>query len=212
MKFLAVVCLLIAAVAFVTAQQQHCWDKQFSAVIGLVDPTQHYDDVHKLWYDADGQQQRLEIHEFEPADKHLTVLLKHKEGKMYVLDQSTNECTSHPLEGPLPPFCLANNATKVDTVTVGGSLKVDAYVEKFRGFTTRIMVAQQNNIPVNIFTKGGSFGSIFEEWTDFQHGISNMNVFDIPNQCKNAKRSMVPVRPQLLQHIKRLNTPIFRTN
>ena len=84
---------------------------------------------------------------------------------MYIYDQTTNACTSHPLEGKLQAFCLANNATKVDQITVGGSLKADVWEEKIFGWNTRLIMAADSYVPINIMSKGGHLGNaVFEEY------------------------------------------------
>nr|CAG4717580.1 unnamed protein product [Naegleria fowleri] len=212
-SIICVALLLIAAVCFVSADQ-HCLDKQFTASIMLMDPKKHYDDFHKVYYDAALQQQRIDIHELDPQDKHVQIYLKHNIGKMYVYDESTRTCTSHPLQGKLPAFCLANNATKVDQITIGGSLKADVWEEKVFGWNTRLILAANTYIPINVLTKGGHLdNAIFEEWIDFTNNVPNPAVFNLPTPCLNMqdnKRGFDEVNGNLIEQVNRLNAPFSK--
>ena len=149
----------------------------------------------------------------DPNDKHVSIFLKHNIAKMYIYDQTANTCTSHPLEGKLPAFCLANNATKVDQITVGGSLKADVWEEKVFGWTSRLILAADSYIPINILSKGGHLNNhIFEEWLDVKNTIESPAVFQLPTACLNVQdnKRNAAAPEALLNQVARLNAPFTK--
>jgi hypothetical protein len=75
------------------------------------------------------------------------------------------------LQGNLPPFCLARNATKTGNTTIGMTLKVDVWEENVFGFQIRYLIAPNPRfgVPVNMISKGGARdSSSWLEWWDFQ--------------------------------------------
>ena len=134
---------------------------------------------------------------------------------MYIFDQVTQSCTTHPLEGKLPSFCLASNATKVDQIMIGGTLKADVWEEKLFGWTTRLVMASDNYVPINVFARGGHLGNaVFEEWVDYTSSVPS-NVFNLPSPCLNlqdAKRSNFEDAsvPRLLEQVNKISAPFTK--
>merc|ERR1712137_1359783 len=106
------------------------------------------------------------------------------------------ECEIHPLHGKLEPFCLASNATKTTSYVIGDNkngVKVDLWEERVFGWNLRVGISAQTGIPVNLFSRGGSHHGdrhLFEEWTNFEHGVKDQSVFDIPKECQTDAANM----------------------
>jgi hypothetical protein len=121
--------LIVALSVFAVAQEEHCLDKAFESRILLINPTRRFEDFQHLWFDSTTNKQRVDFHEIEPHRRTLSIFLRHDLGKQFNYNNHTKECHVHPLEGKLEPFCLAKNATKGITYTLGGpdGLKVDLW-------------------------------------------------------------------------------------
>ncbi|KAL0483461.1 ependymin-related protein [Acrasis kona] len=181
---------LLAIAAFVFAEQ-HCIGEAFTTTSYLVDPSKDFDDQSQVWYDSATNKQRVHIDVFEPEVKHLEIYYRHDLGKAYELDKETGKCTTFPLAGRLEPFCLAENATKVGTATVGLTLKTDVWEENVFGFQLRLLIAPNGKfgVPVNIISRGHTrVGATFQEWWDFQSfkTLPDQSIFDLPEECKNV--------------------------
>jgi hypothetical protein len=183
-----IVILLIAFVAFAAAQD-HCLDKAFTTRVILINPHDRYEDMHRLYYDSTTNKQRLDIFEDLPELRSRHIFLRYDLGKQFNFNNHTKECDIHPLQGKLEQFCLAKNATKQGSYVLGdpsSGLKVDLWEERIFGWNLRIGVASQTGIPVNLLSRGGTHHGerpVFEEWVDFEHGVKDQSVFELPKEC-----------------------------
>ncbi|KAL0481873.1 hypothetical protein AKO1_011303 [Acrasis kona] len=206
MKF--IVLALIALIAFAVAQHQHCIEHSFTVTSLLLVPSKRYDDEHNIYFDADNQRQRLDVHEFEPEEKHFTIIDRYDLKKSFLIDSVAKTCTVHPLSGELEPYCLNDNAKHVGTLSLGGQLKCDIYTQEAFGFDTRYVLASHSDIPINIFSKGVAHhdtAASIQEWYNYQHGIKDASVFDVPPECNKQNARMVKADSEAARIFKKAN-------
>jgi len=98
---------------------------------------------------------------------------------MYVLNKKTGDCQTRPLQGKMEPFCLSENATHVNTITIGGRLKCEVFEETTFGFDIRLIVGSSTGAPVNIVSSGGHSGYTFQEWWDYTKTISYVFFWEV---------------------------------
>ena len=114
--------------------------------------------------------------------------LDHHVKKMYIVDYAAVTCESKDIEGDLRPYCLAEDASHIGNIVYGGTLKADLWEEQFsHGHQFRISLASHNNVPINVFARGGPrVGTVFEEYFDFKHGVEDPErIFEVPRICRH---------------------------
>ncbi len=182
--------LLLTTTEQFTSGRKHCLDKDFTVDALLVEPSQHFDDVHTIYFSTSLQRQRIDVNIMEPEPLAFSLYLRYDHGKMYIYDKKKDKCLVHALHGRLEPFCLSRNANHTGTVIIGGSLKADVWKENREGFKVRLILSSYREIPINIFTKGGTqSGVVMQEWFNYKVGVESEKVFDIPSACKKSTPS-----------------------
>ena len=115
MKSVLALALFFVMMYCVSAQHKHCIEKSFTVESVLFVPSKHYDDRHNTFYDVDNQRQRLDVIEYEPADKRFSVFSLYNDKKTYIFDHVAQDCEVHPLDGKLEPFCLSGMRIMIST-------------------------------------------------------------------------------------------------
>jgi hypothetical protein len=213
----AVLLAILATTAF--AQKKHCIDRDFTVTSILVEPAQKYDDYHIIYFSADTNKQRIDVNEMDPEVKTYSIYQRYDQGKLYIYDKQTQKCVVHPLQGQLTQYCLAQNATHTGQVTIGGSLKADVWEETVYGHRLRIILSSFQEIPINIFSRGGTHkGLVMQEWIDFKHGVESDSIFDVPPACNQQgparllttrNNAGIPVR-RLMEKVNALTMPFVQ--
>mmetsp|Transcript_8761 Transcript_8761/g.12973 ORF Transcript_8761/g.12973 Transcript_8761/m.12973 type:complete len:218 (+) Transcript_8761:60-713(+) len=193
MKTAFLIAMIACIIAYASAKKI-CFDKEFETRVVAFDPAREFDGFHHTYFSVKENKHRIDIHEFEPEPRRLSIYFRHDLQKMYFYDRHEEKCESQPLHGSLEPHCLASNATMDGQIRFGHHLNSDVYTDYTEhGFRIRLVLSQVDNTPINLFVRGGhGHGAFLEEFFDWVHTVKDYSVFELPEKCQHLTAEATP--------------------
>ena len=187
--------LVLATLAFA---RDICFPDVFTTDQAIFIPKR--DDVllGRLWWSLPAQKSRQDLLLVVDEDKFVhekfSILTDFNRETEYTIAYAngTATCRKREIKGKLQPLCLSRNPRHRGTITLGGDLVCDNWVERFEvgrnrtGVAVDVLSTANIDIPIRSFTRVEHQGAIQEEFWNYEARVSH-DAFVVPQECQGAQ-------------------------
>lgn len=184
-----------------------CSPDQWEGYQFSFDEREHFRAGLNVSYDYTNKRLRVLIEERTPNNKKkiLEAISLYNNNTMYLIDHTSNTCTSEQLNESMIQDCVPKDAVLETSPVLGGSLKTNLYRFSRTDHDEDVdfieVRTQDNCFPVDVFAASNRFGVDENFFWDITLGIKDPSVFNIPPICKKTNSDDVdhPMLPRLLK-------------